>query len=491
MPPPLLLQALPAARSPRACWPSRASRWRPRLRWAILDRREVLAGGFVAASGLVLIGRASWRAAAQRRSNSSWTRSPTGSSTGSCSPRSRGRRATRTRRRRVGALVALGASFLASYVRARGASLGYGVEESPSTRGAPLRTRGGRALVRLAGVDGLGRAPPVGPCRRSSARARWRRRSGRERRRKRPTAPAGARVVRAKRITYGCYRAPSGSRGRCPSGARGSSFGDRRGRHSPSLPGIRGTVAANQAQVLGLPVDDPLVRASTAGGVRALRAVLVRHVPPARPHRREIVARMDATGLRAHPVPRSRQGKGGICAPAAPRELGRRGRVDRRRTGSRRRPSPRSCSRAGSSSCSCDTAQALGHGDPRPVAGRQGRAQARAAARREPAGGPRGRPRPDRPRRRGRDVRAQRARCRPDRRCCRSRPARRSSSAPVVPDAGRLADRVRRAPIAFEPTGDRRAGRRASSPAGWPRRFERAISAAPADWHVFQPGWEP
>jgi hypothetical protein len=34
----------------------------------------------------------------------------------------------------AGSLVALGAGFLASYVRARGAALGYGVEESPATR---------------------------------------------------------------------------------------------------------------------------------------------------------------------------------------------------------------------------------------------------------------------------------------------------------------------------------------------------------------------
>jgi len=35
----------------------------------------------------------------------------------------------------AGALVALAAGFLGSYVRARGASLGYGVEESAKTRG--------------------------------------------------------------------------------------------------------------------------------------------------------------------------------------------------------------------------------------------------------------------------------------------------------------------------------------------------------------------
>ncbi|HEX9122860.1 MAG TPA: hypothetical protein VF984_05810 [Actinomycetota bacterium] len=34
----------------------------------------------------------------------------------------------------AGALLALGGSFLSAYIRARGASLGYGVEESPVTR---------------------------------------------------------------------------------------------------------------------------------------------------------------------------------------------------------------------------------------------------------------------------------------------------------------------------------------------------------------------
>ena len=51
----------------------------------------------------------------------------------------------------VGALVALGASFLAAYVRARGASLGYGVGESSITRGL----RYGLISVGLL-IDGLG-----------------------------------------------------------------------------------------------------------------------------------------------------------------------------------------------------------------------------------------------------------------------------------------------------------------------------------------------
>jgi KDO2-lipid IV(A) lauroyltransferase len=44
-------------------------------------------------------------------------------------------------------------------------------------------------------------------------------------------------------------------------------------------------------------------------------------------------------------------------------------------------------------------------------------------------------------------------------------------------------------PITVEPTGDRRADVRALT-AKMARGFEEAISAAPSDWHMFQPGWE-
>ena len=43
-------------------------------------------------------------------------------------------------------------------------------------------------------------------------------------------------------------------------------------------------------------------------------------------------------------------------------------------------------------------------------------------------------------------------------------------------------------PISVEPTGDRRADVRALTQL-LARGFEEAISAAPADWHLFQPGW--
>jgi phosphatidylinositol dimannoside acyltransferase len=45
-------------------------------------------------------------------------------------------------------------------------------------------------------------------------------------------------------------------------------------------------------------------------------------------------------------------------------------------------------------------------------------------------------------------------------------------------------------PLPFEPTGDRRADVTTLT-TKMAARFEEAIAAAPADWHLFQPGWEP
>jgi phosphatidylinositol dimannoside acyltransferase len=45
-------------------------------------------------------------------------------------------------------------------------------------------------------------------------------------------------------------------------------------------------------------------------------------------------------------------------------------------------------------------------------------------------------------------------------------------------------------PIVFEPTGDRRADVAALTER-IARAFERDIAVAPADWHLFQPGWAP
>lgn len=45
-------------------------------------------------------------------------------------------------------------------------------------------------------------------------------------------------------------------------------------------------------------------------------------------------------------------------------------------------------------------------------------------------------------------------------------------------------------PLSTDPSGDRRADVRALTQE-MARSFEEAISAAPADWHMFQPAWEP
>ena len=90
--------------------------------------------------------------------------------------RSRGSRASARPTSASAALVALCASFLSSYVRARGASLGYTVEESHVTRGlryALVRRPAGR----MAGVGRVGGGRDLGPRGRSSGRARSRGRS--------------------------------------------------------------------------------------------------------------------------------------------------------------------------------------------------------------------------------------------------------------------------------------------------------------------------
>lgn len=46
------------------------------------------------------------------------------------------------------------------------------------------------------------------------------------------------------------------------------------------------------------------------------------------------------------------------------------------------------------------------------------------------------------------------------------------------------------APLAVEPTGDRRADVRTLARA-MAAAFEQMIAASPTDWHLFQPGWEP
>ena len=59
------------------------------------------------------------------------------------------------------------------------------------------------------------------------------------------------------------------------------------------------------------------------------------------------------------------------------------------------------------------------------------------------------------------------------------------SAAYQTPEGWRL---VFRPPVTVEPSGSRRKDVVALTEA-LAAEFERLISAAPSDWHVFQPGW--
>jgi KDO2-lipid IV(A) lauroyltransferase len=69
-----------------------------------------------------------------------------------------------------------------------------------------------------------------------------------------------------------------------------------------------------------------------------------------------------------------------------------------------------------------------------------------------------------------------------------------SSGAPLLPCALYTTGEGWRieigAPLVVAPTGDRRADAEALSRT-LACHFERAVSARPADWHLFQPGWAP
>ncbi len=153
----------------------------------------------------------------------------------------------------VGALVAMCASFLSAYVRARGASLSYSVEESHVTRGVRYALVtvgllfGWLAWTVWAGGGALVSSP------RSCARARSRERSARE---------TGRDLATDARLRVLPLRSP-GSVDRCPNAGGAGSSRWRGSWRSGVLPGVRATVAANQAQVLGRPVDDPLVVSAT------------------------------------------------------------------------------------------------------------------------------------------------------------------------------------------------------------------------------------
>ncbi len=69
-----------------------------------------------------------------------------------------------------------------------------------------------------------------------------------------------------------------------------------------------------------------------------------------------------------------------------------------------------------------------------------------------------------------------------------------STGAPLIPSPVYTTERgwhcILNEPLELDPTGDRKRDVMALSRL-LAKAFERAISAAPADWHLFQPGWEP
>jgi CDP-diacylglycerol--glycerol-3-phosphate 3-phosphatidyltransferase len=103
--------------------------------WAIVDRRLVLAGAFVAVAGVGLVAGAvlahGGKLLRERTLDSFVDRLFDGAVLGSIVWVERTQRPGAA----AAALVALAASFLGSYVRARGNSLDYRVEESMVTRG--------------------------------------------------------------------------------------------------------------------------------------------------------------------------------------------------------------------------------------------------------------------------------------------------------------------------------------------------------------------
>jgi hypothetical protein len=119
--------------------------------WLVIDRRPIPAGLIALASGaLMLLASATARVrdmVLERTVDSFVDRGFDGAILGAIAWAYRGMDPWVA----AGALVALGSSFLASYVRARGASLGYGVDESQVTRGL----RYGLVSVGLL-TDGLG-----------------------------------------------------------------------------------------------------------------------------------------------------------------------------------------------------------------------------------------------------------------------------------------------------------------------------------------------
>ncbi len=301
----------------------------------------------------------------------------------------------------IAALVALCLSALSSYVRARGASLSYSVEESHVTRGIRYALGVGGSRVRVVALVAVGGGGGVAA---GGHRSRVAGRPGRAR------LPRGAGRSHVsvpgetwqQTVAFHVYRLAAWF-GRTLPEHLGHRVYRRVGLLAHDLmPGARRVVAANQAQVLGRPPSDPLVRASTkeAFATYARYWFDTFHVAVVSDEEmRERFHTVDVDNLWVS----LEGGKGVICAlphmgnwDAAGRWLVATG--QRLVSVAEQLEPPRVCS-----TCSSSTAVPWGWtSSARPM---RGWASSSQHARREPRRRAGGRPRPQRARRRGHDVR--------------------------------------------------------------------------------------
>lgn len=252
------------------------------------------------------------------------------------------------------------------------------------------------------------------------------------------------------------------------------------------LPGVRATVSANQATVLGLPADDPLVRASTREAFRLYARYWLESFRAPTMSREEVLARFACDGL-DNVATALEAGKGvitvlphmgnwdvagrfmetvGYPVVSVAEELRPRRLFDLF-VRHRQELGMEIIGLSGDGAVGRRLAAALGDNRlvalvaDRDLTGRGVTVEMFGRSRRMPAG-----------------------------------PATLSlaTGAPIVPTPIFTTPHgwrcVMGEPIAVPPTGDRRRDATALTQA-IAAAFERAISAAPADWHMFQPAWEP
>jgi lauroyl/myristoyl acyltransferase len=264
----------------------------------------------------------------------------------------------------------------------------------------------------------------------------------------------------------------------------GRAVAARLGRLSYRLsPNARKVVAANQAQVLGRPVDDPLVVASTREAFELYTRYFVDSFRLPELSDEEIVARVDCdTEYRLHDV--AAAGKGGICALPHLGNWDAAGRwmkaIGLPALAVAEELKPRRLYELFVELRTSIGMDVVGLSDPnvgRKLAAALGEGRMVAlVADRDFTG-------------RGVEVEMfGRTRTIP------AGPALLSltTGAPLIvtptyttPDGWRIEIRE---PLSIEPTGDKRADVR-SLTLLMARSFEEAIAAAPSDWHLFQPGW--